>query len=228
MDWPANALLSLTYVTRATFPPAVPMRFNDGKADPAGRLWVGSMDLLSPHSPHAALYSLDPRAPPPRLTERVSGATVSNGLAWHCAPGGEWSVYWADTDTQTVWAFAWAPATGALSARRAAVSVPRALGRPDGLCVDSEGMLWVALLEGGAVARFDPASGELLHTVRVPGASLVTSVCFAGPRLTDLYVTTGSWKLAPAALASPDECNAGRLFVVRDAASALPPDHYDG
>ena len=93
-----------------------------------------------------------------------------------------------------------------------------------GMCIDCEGMLWVALLSGGAVGRFDPKSGKLLQRIVIPGASLVTSVCFGGPNLCDLYITTGTWKLSREALEG--EANAGRLMVIRGAASGLPPDAF--
>lgn len=186
------------------------------------------MDTRSPREPLASVYSLEAQ-PGALLREQVSGALVSNGLAWHASAAGQLTMYWADTDTQTVWAFDCEPhphRPAALANRRPAVRIPREEGRPDGLCVDTEGMLWVALLQAGAVARYDPRSGAQLRRVTVPGASLVTSVCFGGPALCDLYITTGTWKLTPEALHS--EHNAGRLLVVRNAAVGLLPDQFAG
>ena len=164
-------------------------RFNDGKCDPAGRFWVGTID--EPRRPqHAGLYCFEGG----RLAHRQDGITVSNGLAW--SPDGR-TMYWSDTAAHTVWAFDYDVGTGAMSNRRVFVTFPPKPasgklasygGRPDGATVDAEGCYWVAMYEGGRVLRFSPA-GELLREIRVP-ALCTTMPCFGGPDLKTVYVTS--------------------------------------
>jgi sugar lactone lactonase YvrE len=163
-------------------------RFNDGKCDPRGRFWVGSMD--EPRRPaHAALYCYDGRD----LVERQDGITISNGLAW--SPDAT-TMYWTDTTQHVVWAFDFDAATGAMSGRRVFARFPLKGasglegygGRPDGAAVDAEGCYWVAMYEGGRVLRLSPA-GERLREVRVP-ALCPTMPCFGGDDLKTVYVTS--------------------------------------
>ncbi len=166
-------------------------RFNDGKADAAGRFWVGSID--EPRRPaRAALYCFDEG----RLTTRQQGITVSNGLAW--SPD-QRTMYWTDTSAHTVWAFDYELSTGAMSRRRVFASFAAKPadgnlagygGRPDGAATDAEGCYWVAMYEGGRVLRFSPA-GELLREVRLP-ALCPTMPCFGGPDLRTVFVTSAS------------------------------------
>ncbi len=165
-------------------------RFNDGKCDPAGRFWAGSMDEQR-RPAAAALYCFEQG----RLAERQSGITISNGLAW--SPDSK-TMYWADTTAHTVWAFDYDLASGAMSRRRVfakfedkgAAGLVGYGGRPDGAACDAEGCYWVAMYEGGRVLRFSPA-GELLREVRVPGLC-PTMPCFGGPSLQTIYVTSAS------------------------------------
>jgi len=165
-------------------------RFNDGKCDPAGRFWVGSID--EPRRPgRAGLWCYADGA----LTRRQSGITVSNGLAW--SPDGL-TMYWSDTATHTVWAFDFEPASGAMTNRRVFASfAPRPAhglagygGRPDGAAVDVEGCYWVAMYEGGRVLRLSPA-GEVIAEVHVP-ARCPTMPCFGDADLRTVYVTSAS------------------------------------
>jgi sugar lactone lactonase YvrE len=165
-------------------------RFNDGKCDPAGRFWVGSID--EPRRPgRAGLWCYADGA----LTRRQSGITVSNGLAW--SPDGL-TMYWSDTAAHTVWAFDFEPASGAMTNRRVFASfAPRPAhglagygGRPDGAAVDVEGCYWVAMYEGGRVLRLSPA-GEVIAEVRVP-ARCPTMPCFGDADLRTVYVTSAS------------------------------------
>lgn len=165
-------------------------RFNDGKCDPAGRFWVGSID--EPRRPgRAALWCFADAT----LTRRQSGITVSNGLAW--SPDAL-AMYWADTAAHTVWAFDFEPASGAMTHRRVFASFPAKPahglagygGRPDGAAVDAEGCYWVAMYEGGRVLRLSPA-GEVVAEVRVP-ARCPTMPCFGDADLKTVYVTSAS------------------------------------
>jgi sugar lactone lactonase YvrE len=174
----------------APYDPAIE-RFNDGKCDPQGRFWVGT--IYEPRDPAlAALYCYTKGA----LTKKADGITVSNGLAW--SPNGR-TQYWSDTKAHTVYAFDFDPATGDLHQRRSFASfAPKVAGapldeyggRPDGAAVDAEGCYWVAMFEGQRVLRLSP-QGEMLREVRLP-VRCPTMPCFGGAELKTLYITTAS------------------------------------
>ena len=177
--------------TRLAPPPYDPAteRFNDGRADPRGRLWVGT--IYEPRSPaRAALYRFDAAG----LVRMADGITVSNGLAF--SPDGR-TLYWSDTPSHTVHAFDLDLAQGTLSRQRVlARFAPRGPqqpladygGRPDGAAVDVEGCYWVAMFEGARLLRLAP-SGEVLAEVPLP-VRCPTMPCFGGADLRTLYVTT--------------------------------------
>jgi sugar lactone lactonase YvrE len=168
-------------------------RFNDGKADPQGRFWVGT--IYQPRDPpRAALYRFDAG----RLDKMAGDITVSNGLAW--SPDAR-TMYWADTQAHRVDAFDFDVGDGSLSRRRIFLQFPLKApaqdlagygGRPDGAAVDVEGGYWVAMFEGARVLRFTPdgtLSREIALPVRCP-----TMPCFGGPDLKTLYITTAREK----------------------------------
>lgn len=179
---------------RVAAPPYSPaqQRFNDGKCDPMGRFWVGS--LHDARENKAALYCFDQRRGRDAMVERVGGMANVNGLA--CSPDAK-TLYWADTKAHAVYAARLELASGELSARRvfhqfAVRAESQALdtygGRPDGAAVDVEGCYWVALYEGARLVRLSP-SGELLQVLPLP-VLCPTMPCFGGPDLKTLYITT--------------------------------------
>lgn len=188
-------------------------RMNDGKVDAAGRFWAGTAGR-----PDAGrLYRLDPDH---RVHVMLEGVTTSNGLDW--SPDGR-TLYYVDTATLGVDAFDFDLDTGAVRDRRRVVDVAPP-GRPDGLCVDREGTIWVALWGGHAVHRYDP-HGRLLAQVKVPVAR-VTSCAFGGRDLDVLYITTA---MDPqAATADPDEPLAGSLFACRPGTTGQPVRRFAG
>lgn len=175
-------------------------RFNDGKADPQGRLWVGT--IYEPRDPaNAALY----RWAAGRLDRMAGDVTVSNGLAW--SPDGR-TLYWADTQAHRVRAFDFDLALGELSAGRdfaqfegkpAGGTLEGYAGRPDGAAVDSDGNYWVAMFEGAQLLQFSP-DGRRLRSVALP-AQCPTMPCFGGADLKTLYVTTARVGRSPDELA---------------------------
>ena len=180
-------------------------RFNDGKCDPIGRLLIGS--LAKDETPHAGtLYRVGMDLGFAVLVGEVS---CSNGLAW--SADGQ-TLYYIDSPTRQVAAYDYDIGMGALTGHRVAVQVPEAMGWPDGMAIDAEGTLWVAHWGAGCVARWDPASGELIERIELP-ASLVSSCAFGGEDLRDLYITT-AWEGMDAA-ARAREPQAGGLFRVR-------------
>ncbi len=176
-------------------------RFNDGKCDPQGRFWVGT--VYEPREPAlAALYCFSSG----KLALRKGGITVSNGLAW--SPNGR-TMYWSDTKAHTIFAFDFDPATAALANQRVFASFPmkeagQALdtygGRPDGAAVDAEGCYWVAMFEGQRVLRLSPR-GEVIRELRLP-VRCATMPCFGGSDLKTLYLTTAREKRPEAELAA--------------------------
>lgn len=190
-------------------------RMNDGKCDPAGRFWAGTMALDS--MPGAgSLYRLDPDH---TVTRVLDGVTISNGLGW--SPSND-TMYFIDTGQQGVDAFDYDHATGNVRNRRRLVDIPKDSGVPDGMAVDADGYLWVALCFGWAVHRYAP-DGSLDQIVELP-VSLVTSCAFGGPDLTDLYITSGRLGLSDEALR--EQPQAGALFRYRPGVAGLPPAQY--
>lgn len=192
------------------------LRFNDGKCDPTGRFWAGTMAYDA--APAAgALYRLDPDG---RVTRVLDGVTISNGLAW--SPDGG-TMYYIDTPTQRIDAFTFVPSTGEIRDRRSVVHVPPELGAPDGMTVDADGGLWVALWGGGAVHRY--RDGQLDQVVRLP-VSQPTSCAFGGVDLDELYVTS-AWD----GLSSTErraQPFAGAVFRVRSGVRGMPPAVFVG
>ena len=158
-------------------------RFNDGKVDPEGRLWAGTMGMNE--APNVgSLYRLNRNLSADKLFDQVS---ISNGMAW---TSDHKTFYYIDSPTRRVDVFDCDMAGGSVSNRRTAFELPRGMGYPDGMCIDNEGMLWVALWQGWGVARFEPG-GALLTKVEVP-VECVTSCCFGGENWDELYITTSS------------------------------------
>ncbi|CAI7976537.1 xylono-1,5-lactonase [Frankia sp. Hr75.2] len=156
------------------------VRMNDGGCDPDGRFYCGSM-AYAETAGAGSLYRL---APDGTVSIVLTGVTVSNGLAW--SPDGA-RAYYVDSPTSRVDVFDYDSERG-LSNRRALVTVPADAGVPDGLTVDADGYLWVALWGGGAVRRYSPA-GRLDGIVPLP-VPRVTACTFGGDRLDTLYITT--------------------------------------
>lgn len=184
-------------------PLAPTLRFNDGKCDPRGRLWLGTMVESGPPS-RAALYCISPEL---TITKALSGLTISNGLVWR-----EQSFYHIDTPTQQIKHFDYDEATGHISGPRVIATLGPDPGAPDGMTIDEEGMLWVALWGGRSVVRIDPSSGAVVFRVEVP-ASHVTSCAFGGRELDELYITTAQIGLDADNLQA--EPHAGGLFRVK-------------
>lgn len=179
-------------------------RFNDGRVDAAGRLWVGSLTSDKAH-PAATLYRLDPDG---SLTEIFGGLTTSNGAAF--SPDGR-IFYHADTPTHAIRAYDVDPAAGTLSHGRIFHQFATGNGRPDGAAVDAEGCYWSALWDGWRVVRFSPA-GELIQTIDLP-VQRPTMVAFGGEDLKTAFVTSAGKNLTDAERAA--QPHAGGVFSFR-------------
>lgn len=193
-------------------------RMNDGKCDPAGRFWAGTMAYSG--TPGAgSLYRLDPDL---SVAVILSGVTVPNGLGW--SPDGQ-TMYFIDTSSHGVDAFEFDLSTGTIAERRRLIDIPAEHGLPDGMTVDSEGGLWVALWGGGAVHRYMP-NGTLDRIVELP-CRLVTSCAFGGTRLDELFITTASAGMT-AAGSGRDSQKGGGLFSCQPGVVGLPGTPFAG
>lgn len=168
----------------ARFPLEKELRFNDGKCDCRGRLWVGTM-AIDEDAPYArgcgALY----RYAAGRPEKVLEGLTIPNGIAFS---EDDRLMYHIDTPTRQICCYRFEKETGALSEKRVAVRIERQ-GSPDGMTIDCEGKLWVALWGGFGVARYDPETGEELEFIPVPDRN-VSCCTFGGEKMNLLYITS--------------------------------------
>ena len=176
-------------------------RFNDGKCDPAGRFWAGTISMIK-DTGSANLYCLDTDG---SLSLKVSGVTNSNGICWSADAT---KMFYIDTPTQNVRAYDYDLESGAIFNARVVIDTA-AHGynsSPDGMTIDADGMLWVAFCHGACVVRFDPQKDKELQRVDLP--CIETTACtFGGENLDRLFVTTGI-------KAELDEPDAGKVFVI--------------
>ncbi|RNI25353.1 SMP-30/gluconolactonase/LRE family protein [Flexivirga caeni] len=190
------------------------VRFNDGGCDPAGNFYCGTM-AYDQHEGGASLYLLTTEG---MASPVLGGLTIANGIGW--SPDGR-TAYFNDTPTRTIWAFDWEPATG-LTERRPWVELPDDLqGSPDGLWVDQEGGVWIALYGGSAVHRY--VDRTLSQVVEVPGVTNVTACTFGGDQLQTLYITTTKEDV-PAG----EQPLAGAVFAVEPGVGGLPVAPFGG
>ncbi|SEQ24964.1 transcriptional regulator, IclR family [Faunimonas pinastri] len=192
-------------------------RFNDGKCDPLGRIWGGTMCLDASRAT-GALYRIDADR---RWTSMSSGYMVANGLDW--SPDGR-TFYFVDSAAGHIYAFDFDMASGTLGPRRLFAKIPPSEGRPDGITVDREGCLWCAVWDGWAVRRYAP-DGRLLRTVRLP-VPRPTSVTLGGPDLKTLFVTSARVRLPSRMLAEAPF--SGGIFALQVDVPGLPGNSYAG
>jgi sugar lactone lactonase YvrE len=190
-------------------------RFNDGRCDRQGRFWAGTMCDLR-RDPSGTLYRLDIDR---RCTPLRNAIIIPNGLAW--SPDGH-TMYFADTNRNTIWAWDYDPASGAATGER--VFADTGAGRPDGSCVDAEGCLWNAEYGGWRLVRYTPA-GKVDRTVDLPVAN-PTCCCFGGALLDVLFVTTARQRLAPGDLAR--QPLAGSVLALRPGVTGLAEGRFGG
>jgi sugar lactone lactonase YvrE len=199
-------------------------RFNDGKCDPQGRFWVGT--IYEPREPAlAALYRYD-RAR--GLCRMASDITVGNGLGW--SPDGG-TLYYSDTKAHTIYAHDFETASGDIGARRVFARFPAKQtgqdlatygGRPDGAAIDAQGCYWSAMFEGQRLLRLSP-TGDVLREIALP-VRCATMPCFGGPDLKTLYITTSREKRPADELAT--QPLAGRVLTLRVDVAGLPANSY--
>lgn len=190
------------------------IRTNDAKCDSHGRMWVGTMAFDFTEGA-AALFTFDSKV----LKEVVPNLTVSNGIGWSLD---QKRMYFIDSVTKRVDIFDVDLELGELRNRRVFVSLVDGDAFPDGLTTDEDGGVWVALFGGGEVRRFD-ASGELTHIVELP-VRQVTSCCFGGEDMSELFITTAHNGMDSDALSR--EPLAGSLFRARTSFKGSKSNRY--
>ena len=156
-------------------------RFNDGKCDPAGRFWVGTMSKKETKRA-GNLYCFDGK----ELVLKQHNVSISNGIVWS---GDTKTMYFIDTPEKVVFAYDFDNKTGNITNRRVAFKIPENNGYPDGMAIDNDDNLWIAHWNGAAVICYDSSSGKELHKIEVPALN-VTSCAFDGKDLKTLYITT--------------------------------------
>ncbi|MBT8394473.1 MAG: SMP-30/gluconolactonase/LRE family protein [Bacteroidia bacterium] len=180
-------------------------RFNDGKCDPNGNLWVGSMHFEQ-SKPNASVYRINEQG---ETVKMIDSVTISNGIVWTKDAK---TMYYIDTPTGNIMGYDYNDQTSTISNGRIAVKVSEEDGFPDGMAIDENDMLWVGMWNGNAVAQYDPKKGKLVSKISVP-AHNVTSCAFGGENLDILYITTSSLDM------TEEEQNrfpmAGSIFMVK-------------
>jgi sugar lactone lactonase YvrE len=188
------------------------VRFNDGKLDPRGRLWLGTM-AVDEKSPIAGLYRLTGQT----LEQVLADVTISNGILWN----GE-TMYYADSGTLRVDAFDYSPERGELDpeSRRTVLKFAKEDGPADGMALDVDGNLWIALVKGRRVSCFSPDNGKELARI-VVNASMVSACCFGGPEMKHLFISTGNG-------GTDDPPGSGAIFVAQPGVRGVVPPTPQG
>ncbi len=194
------------------------IRFNDGKCDPSGRFWVGSMHLefLTNAS---SLYQMDTHL---NIRKVLDNVTVSNGIAW---TQDRKTMYYVDTPLQRIDAFDYNDTEGTITNRKVAVLIPPEKGSPDGITLDADGNIWVALWGGNAVGQFDPKTGQQLKSIAIPAPN-VSSCAFGGTDLKTLYITTARGELPESQLTNFPL--SGGVFSVAPGVKGIPANLFKG
>lgn len=192
-------------------------RYNEGKCDPRGRFWFGTMNDVV-REPTGGLFHLDASL---QCTQVEGAIAVPNGLAW--SPD-EKTMYFADTGTRLIHAYDFDADTGQRGPARVFVDLRKGPGRPDGATVDADGCLWGAEVDSGRVVRYAPDGRELL-AVQLP-VTRVTCMAFGGADLRTLFITTARQKLTDDELRQ--QPHAGALFAMQAPVAGVPAAVFAG
>lgn len=204
--------------TQAFFTGALPpgQRYNDGRCDRQGRFWVGTMN--ESFEPEGTLYRVGPDG---ATRACFGGIIVPNSIAFSVDNR---AFYFADTRRFTIWRFDFDAPSGTISNRTIFAQTTGRAGRPDGSCVDSDGCIWNAEYAGGQLVRYAP-DGRIDRVIPLP-ITHPTSLCFGGPALDILFVTSGSMHLTAETRAR--EPLAGAVLALRPGVKGLPEPRFAG
>jgi sugar lactone lactonase YvrE len=212
---PATGQLTLIADPEAHLPEN---RFNDGKCDPAGRFWAGTMAYAN-QTTQGSLYRLDTDF---SVHKMLGDIAISNGIVWSLD---NQTMYYIDSYAYAVRAFDYDITSGDIANERVVVQVGKEMGLPDGMAIDAEGKLWVAHFGGSCVRRWDPVTGKMLATIELP-ATQITACAFGGPDLATLYITSAALRLDEQALARTP--HAGGLFCANPGVKGAPTFAFAG
>ena len=193
-------------------------RFNDGKCDPAGRFWAGTM-AVNEAPKRGSLFCLSPDYSCRRV---LTGITVSNGLAWSRDAK---TMFYVDSTRPRIFAFDYDCETAGVRRQRMLCRIPKRDGVPDGICLDADDNLWVAHWGGSRVTKWNIKNGKLLRTIRLP-VSHPTSCAFGGEKLDQLFITSARIPLSCQQLQR--EPLAGGIFMIRPGSIGLPACEFAG
>jgi len=193
-------------------------RFNDGKCDPAGRFWAGTM-AYTDQTIQGSLYRMDADL---SVHKMLGDIAISNGIVWSLDAT---TMYYIDSLAYTVRAFDYAVATGDITNERVVIRVEEEMGLPDGMAIDAEGMLWVAHFGGSCVRRWHPQTGKVIDQIDLP-TSQITACAFGGADLGTLYITSAANGFDAQMLAK--EPHAGGLFQVDPGVKGVPTFSFAG
>jgi sugar lactone lactonase YvrE len=208
-----DGLTTFEHVAQVVDDPAV--RTNDGGCDSLGGFIIGTM-AYDEQPGRGAVYRISPDR---TVTEILAPVSISNGIQWS-ADGGQ--VYYIDTPTRAVDTFDVDSQTGTWSGRRPHLHIEGTQGFPDGMAIDEEGGLWIALWGAGAVNHYDRA-GRLVETITVPGVTQVSSCAFGGDERSALFITTSRQGLSP-----EQEPDAGAVFFIQTGVRGAAVLEYGG
>lgn len=163
------------------------IRFNDGKCDPRGTFWAGTM-AYDCENGAGTLYEFDSKGNYKKKIERI---TISNGLVWS---SNRTKFYFIDSLTYEVHQYDYNEITGEIKNKKIISTIDKSIGLPDGMAIDSEDHLWIALFGGGKVIRVNPKTGNIVFEVILP-VPKITSCAFGGADLDELYITTACYQM---------------------------------
>ncbi|MHA4809409.1 SMP-30/gluconolactonase/LRE family protein [Flavitalea flava] len=198
-------------------------RCNDGACDSKGRLWIGTMDMNEDRQ-YGSLYCVSAgekgQIPKPDslpvLQKKLDNVRISNGIAW--SPDNK-RMYFIDTARCSVEVFHFDEQTGNIRFEKEAIRVPAEYGKPDGMAMDAEGMIWTGNSMGSGVYRWNPLTGELLGIIKLPAPN-ITSCAFVGKDLDQLVITTARENLSEEELERYP--HSGGLFIANPGVKGLP------
>lgn len=199
-------------------------RFNDGKCDPEGRFWAGTMSMEGDEGKQdlpaeSSLYFVNHDL---TIKRKIRKIRIANGLAWDINKS---LMYFIDTPSMEVTVFDYDKKSGDIENRRMAIQFPKGLGVPDGMTIDEKGMLWIAHFGGSRISRWNPGSGKMLEEYLFPVLN-ITSCVFGGKNLNELYITTARAGLNVNKLKR--QPFAGGLFRLKTHAQGAPTYKFSG
>ena len=191
-------------------------RFNDGKCDDKGTLWIGALNkIFEPNS--GSLYSVGKEM---KFKKHIDNLTISNGIAW---TEDNKTMYFIDSPTQQVRAYDFDSINNKITFQKIVIQVPKDLGSPDGMAIDKNGNLWIAHYGGHGVFCWDPTKGEIIDKIQLPIPN-VTSCCFGGKDLDQILITSAMENLSKEDIEKHPL--SGNTFIVKSKTQGFLPNKF--